>query len=200
MRAKYMSAKASEPKTSTKKAPAVLAAELIIHAIGENGKRDGLQRTPQRFAKAIQELCSGYALTAEEAVGNGVFPAEGRGLVSVRKVEFHSLCEHHMLPFWGEASVAYYPAKKILGLSKIPRLVDVFSKRLQVQERLTNQIAEAISQVVQPRAVAVRVTGCHMCMMMRGVKKQKSDTITESSLGLENLSQGEIDRLWKSLD
>lgn len=176
------------------------AGELILRAIGEDVNREGLLRTPERYAKAFKELCSGYQLTAKDAVGEGVFSAEGQGLVSVKDIEFFSLCEHHMLPFWGHASVAYYPDEKILGLSKIPRLVDVFSKRLQVQERLTREVATELSGLVNARAVVVRIKASHMCMMMRGVKKVNSETITEFSLGLDKLSADEKSRLWNSLE
>lgn len=176
------------------------AGELILRAVGEDSSREGLQRTPERFSKAMRELCSGYSLQPKDAVGEGIFPAEGRGLVSVRDVEFFSLCEHHLLPFWGKASVAYYPNDKILGLSKIPRLIDVFARRLQVQERLTREVATELQRLVGARAVAIRVSACHMCMMMRGVKKTHSETVTEYSLGLENLTDTEGQRLWKSLE
>jgi GTP cyclohydrolase I len=163
------------------------AASVILSASGENIDREGLQRTPERFERAIHELTEGYRLTLADAIGEGVFRAEGRGLVSVRGVEFYSLCEHHLLPFWGKTTVAYYPDEKILGLSKIPRMVDLFARRFQVQERLTRQIAEALRDSVKPRAVLVRVEARHLCMMMRGVEKQGSDTITEFYFGLENL-------------
>lgn len=176
-----------------------LAGELILKAVGEDLKREGLLRTPYRFSKAMKEICSGYLMTPEDAVGEGIFPGEGSGLVSIRDIDFFSLCEHHMLPFWGQVSVAYYPSQKIVGLSKIPRLVDVFAKRLQVQERLTEQVASSLQQLINARAVVVRVSGSHMCMMMRGVKKSGSETITESSVGLENLSENEIQRIWKSV-
>lgn len=176
------------------------AGELILRAIGEDVNREGLLRTPERYAKAFKELCSGYQLTAKDAVGEGIFSAEGQGLVSVKDIEFFSLCEHHMLPFWGHASVAYYPHEKILGLSKIPRLVDVFSKRLQVQERLTREVATELSGLVNARAVVVRIKASHMCMMMRGVKKVNSETITEFSVGLDKLSADEKSRLWNSLE
>lgn len=175
------------------------AASLIIQSVGEDLAREGLDRTPQRFAKAMLEVCGGYQLTAKEAVGEGIFEGAG-GIVSVRSIDFFSLCEHHMLPFWGEVSVAYLPKDKILGLSKIPRLVEVFAKRLQVQERLTQQIAEGIFEVIDPKAVAVRIKGAHMCMMMRGIRKTGSETVTEYSKGLENLTAAETDRLWKSID
>lgn len=177
-----------------------MAAALILRAAGEDVQREGLGRTPERFRKAMLHLLSGYEGSPREVVGEGVFKAEGTGLVSVKDVEFYSLCEHHMLPFWGKASVGYYPRRKILGLSKIPRLVDLFARRFQVQERLTDQLAQAMVELLSPRAVAVRVSACHLCMMMRGVEKQNSHTVTESSRGLEKLSAGEVERLWKSLE
>jgi len=175
------------------------AAELILRSVGEDITREGLQRTPQRFAKAMRELCSGYSMTLKEAIGEGAFAGEGKGLVSVKNIEFYSMCEHHMLPFMGKVSVAYYPEKKILGLSKIPRIVDMFARRFQVQERLTRQIAEAIGDSITPRAVGVQMTGTHMCMMMRGVEKQASETTTEFFIGLENLTELEKTRLSESL-
>lgn len=175
------------------------AAHLILASIGERSDREGIERTPHRFAKAMQELCSGYHLTARDAVGEGVFRGEG-GLVSVRDIDFFSLCEHHMLPFWGRVHVAYIPNDKILGLSKIPRLVEVFAKRLQVQERLTQQIAEGIVETVAPKAVVVRMIGSHMCMMMRGIRKTGSETVTEFSFGTETIGNEQTTRLWKSVE
>jgi GTP cyclohydrolase IA len=177
-----------------------IAGELILKAIGEDPEREGLLNTPQRFSKAIHEVCSGHLLNPTDAVGEGIFPGEGTGLVSVRDIDFFSLCEHHMLPFWGKANVAYYPTNKIIGLSKIPRLVDVFAKRLQVQERLTDQIASSLMQLINARAVVVKISGSHMCMMMRGVRKNGSDTITESSKGFESLTDDEKLRIWTSID
>lgn len=175
------------------------AAQNILTFIGEDASREGLLRTPHRFAKALAELTEGYHLSVHEIVGQGVFRAEGSGLVSIRKIEFYSLCEHHLLPFWGTMSVAYYPRDKIVGLSKIPRIVNLFSRRLQVQERLTNQVADAMVEILDPRAVAVRANACHLCMMMRGVEKQQSETLTETVRGLENLEPFERERLWESL-
>ncbi len=176
------------------------AGELILRSIGEDVTREGLLKTPERYSKAMRELCSGYQLTAKDAVGEGIFSSEGQGLISVKDIEFFSLCEHHILPFWGHASVAYYPKENILGLSKIPRLVDVYAKRLQVQERLTREVATELSNLIQARAVVVRIKASHMCMMMRGVKKVSSETITEFSVDLENLSSDEKSRLWNSLE
>jgi len=175
-----------------------LAGQSILIAAGEDITREGIRRTPERFAKAMAELCSGYKLTVADVVGQGVFAAEGQGLVTVRDVELHSLCEHHVLPFWGKASVAYFPDRKILGLSKIPRIVDCFARRLQVQERLTRQIAEGIVTAIAPRAVAVRIIAEHMCMRMRGVQKQGGATVTEFVLGEDKLTASERERLWSS--
>jgi GTP cyclohydrolase IA len=175
------------------------AAEMILTSVGENPTREGLERTPQRFAKALREICSGYAMTLKDAVGEGAFAAEGKGLVSVKDVEFYSMCEHHMLPFFGKVSVAYLPGEKILGLSKIPRIIEMYSRRFQVQERLSRQIGDAVQEAIAPRAVVVQMTGSHMCMMMRGVEKQASTTTTEYSLGVESLSETEKSRLYSSL-
>jgi len=168
--------------------------------MGENPKREGLLKTPERFHKAIQHLTSGYGKTPSEVIGDGIFSSESSGLVCVKDIEFYSLCEHHMLPFWGKASIAYYPNEKILGLSKLARIVDLFSKRLQVQERLTKEVAETVSGLVDARAVAVVVDAQHMCMMMRGVQKQSSVTRTEFSLGTESLSGKELERIWKPFE
>lgn len=180
---------------------ATIAGQLIIaSAQHEEPDRVGLKKTPERFSKAFKHLLSGYGQTPEEVVGGGIFPAESRGVVSVNDVEFYSLCEHHMLPFWGKASVAYYPSTSIVGLSKIPRLVDLFARRLQVQEHLTQQIADAINTLLKPRAVAVRINGQHLCMMMRGVEKQNSFTVSETAVGLEALTNLEQQRLYAALE
>jgi GTP cyclohydrolase I len=188
----------SKSNLTTKSPLFETAAEMILRAAGEDLDREGLTRTPDRFKRAMKELTEGYRLDPQTVVGEGVFDAEGSGLVSVREVEFFSLCEHHMLPFWGKATVAYYPDKKILGLSKVPRLIDLFARRFQVQERLTRQVAQSIFELIRPRAVAVRVEACHLCMMMRGVEKQMSNTRTEYQLGIKTLSAVEQSRLWDS--
>ncbi len=183
--------------------PSVSTADLvqiILNNIGEDPTREGLIRTPERFEKALAELTSGYKENLIDVVGEGVFEAENAGLVSVREIEFFSLCEHHMLPFWGKVSIAYYPDRHILGLSKLARVVDVFAKRLQVQERLTREVAESIFNLIDARAVAVKVQAQHMCMMMRGVKKIDSNTATEFSVNLEKLKPDETQRIWKALD
>ena len=174
--------------------------QIMLNNIGEDPSREGLLRTPERFEKAFNELTSGYKEALADVVGDGVFEAENAGLVSVREIEFFSLCEHHMLPFWGTVSIAYYPNNSILGLSKLARVVDVFAKRLQVQERLTREVAESISDLIDARGVAVKIEAQHMCMMMRGVKKINSNTLTEFSVNLENLNPDETIRIWKALD
>lgn len=157
----------------------------MIEALGENLAREGLERTPHRVSKAMRFLTSGYTTDLAEVVNGAVFDAEGyQEMVLIKEIEFYSLCEHHMLPFFGKVSVAYLPNKKIIGLSKIPRLVDVFARRLQVQERMTQQVAEAIEEILAPRGVAVSATGFHLCMAMRGVEKQASQTATTAFTGL----------------
>lgn len=152
--------------------------------IGEDPDREGLLRTPLRVAKAMDYLTSGYTTTLEEVVNNAIFDAEGaEEMVLVRDVEFYSMCEHHMLPFFGKVTVAYLPKGKIIGLSKIARIVDVYARRLQVQERLTNQIADALTEILDPHGVGVIMEGQHLCMMMRGVQKQESNTVTSSMRG-----------------
>src|SRR5688572_26322648 len=152
--------------------------------IGEDPTREGLLRTPERVAKAMSFLTRGYRLRVEDVVGEGIFEEEHRNMVMVRDIELYSLCEHHMLPFFGRAHVAYIPDGRIVGLSKLPRIVDIFARRLQVQERLTEQIAEAIDDVLSPLGVGVVVEAYHLCMMMRGVEKQNSRTITSALRGV----------------
>lgn len=169
--------------------------QALFHQIGEDPQREGLKRTPERFAKAMIELTKGYSMNPLDVIGEGIFESESRGPVSVQNVEFFSLCEHHVLPFWGKASVAYLPGEKILGLSKIGRVIDVYSKRLQVQERLTDQIGECIKEAIKPRAVVVTMEAQHMCMMMRGVGKVDSFTKTEFLWAEEGVHQFELDRM-----
>ena len=152
--------------------------------IGEDPDREGLQRTPLRVAKAMDFLTSGYSTSLEEVVNSAVFDAEGaEEMVLVKDIEFYSMCEHHMLPFFGKAAVAYLPKGKIIGLSKVARIVDVFARRLQVQERLTNQVGDALTEILDPHGVAVVMEGRHLCMMMRGVQKQESAMITSAMRG-----------------
>jgi GTP cyclohydrolase I len=154
-----------------------------LELLGEDPNREGLLRTPQRVARSLAWLTRGYHSDAWSAIGEGVFAEAHDHMVMVRDIELYSLCEHHLLPFFGKAHVAYIPSGKILGLSKIPRLVEVFARRLQVQERLTGQIAEAVQEVLAPRGVGVVIEAVHLCMMMRGVEKQNSKTITSALLG-----------------
>jgi GTP cyclohydrolase I len=172
----------------------------IFLDIGEDPKREGLLRTPERFYKAMQELTSGYTLTPAAVAGEGIFESESNGIVCVKHIEFFSLCEHHMLPFWGKASIAYLPQNKILGLSKLARVLDVFARRLQVQERLTKEVAESIFKLIDAKGVATVVEAQHMCMMMRGVEKQSSKTRTEYLAGADGLSENEQARLWKQFE
>jgi GTP cyclohydrolase I len=161
--------------------------EALVHReleiIGEDPQREGLARTPGRVARAMLWLTRGYQQTVEDAVGDGVFEEGHHSMVMVRDIELYSLCEHHMLPFFGKAHIAYIPNGRIVGLSKLPRIVDVFARRLQVQERLTEQIAEAVESVLHPQGVGVVIEALHMCMMMRGVEKQNSRTITSALRG-----------------
>jgi GTP cyclohydrolase I len=154
-----------------------------LELLGEDPEREGLLRTPKRVARSMAWLTRGYRQDAWSAVGEGVFEEAHDHMVMVRDIELYSLCEHHLLPFFGKAHIAYIPSGKIVGLSKLPRLVDVFARRLQVQERLTAQIAEAIEEVLNPRGVGVVIEAMHLCMMMRGVEKQNSKTITSALLG-----------------
>ena len=161
-------------------------AELVrelLRNLGEDPARPGLVRTPERVERSLAELTSGSRQTVEEVVGEGVFEEECSEMVLVKDIEFYSLCEHHLLPFFGRVHVAYIPNKKIIGLSKIPRIVDVFARRLQVQERMTIQIAHALDDILSPKGVGVVADASHLCMMMRGVQKQNSATMTSCLLG-----------------
>jgi GTP cyclohydrolase I len=158
--------------------------EKELALIGEDPKRQGLRRTPARVAGALEFLTQGYGQTAQDAIGDGIFEEKHESMIMVRDIELYSLCEHHMLPFFGKAHIAYIPNGRIVGLSKIPRLVDVFARRLQVQERLTEQVASALQEALHPRGVGVVIEAYHLCMMMRGVQKQNSKTITSSVLGV----------------
>lgn len=159
-----------------------LVRQMLVR-VGESPEREGLQRTPLRVAKAMDFLTSGYDSTVEEVVRNAVFEEACEEMVLIRDIEFYSLCEHHMLPFFGRAHVAYLPKGKIIGLSKVARIVDLFARRLQVQERLTNQVADALMEILQPYGVAIIMEASHFCMMMRGVQKQNSMTVTSAMRG-----------------
>jgi GTP cyclohydrolase I len=151
--------------------------------IGEDPAREGLLKTPDRVAAAMDWMTRGYRQTAEDVVGDALFTEDHENMVVVRDIEFYSMCEHHMLPFFGKAHIAYIPDGRVVGLSKLPRIVEVFARRLQVQERLTDQIAGAIEDVLKPLGVGVVVEAAHLCMMMRGVEKQGSSTITSAVRG-----------------
>ncbi len=168
--------------------PRLLEFEQLIHRqlelLGEDPDRDGLVKTPSRVAKSMSWLTRGYALDPAKVIGDAMFAENHENMVMVRDIEMYSMCEHHMLPFFGKVHIAYIPNGKIVGLSKLPRVVEVFARRLQVQERLGEQIANAINDVLQPRGVGVVIEAVHLCMMMRGVEKQSSRTITSSLRGL----------------
>src|SRR3981081_2055625 len=155
----------------------------ILADIGEDPNRDGLRRTPERFEKAFRFFTSGYQQDPEKLLNGAMFTVCYDQMVLVKDIEFYSLCEHHLLPFFGKCHVAYIPDKKVVGLSKIPRLVNMFARRLQIQERLTNQIASSIQQNIAPLGVGVVVEARHLCMVMRGVEKQNSQTVTSAMLG-----------------
>ena len=155
----------------------------ILANLGEDPEREGLKGTPQRAAKAMQFLCRGYEQSLDEIVNNALFESSSDEMVIVKNIELYSLCEHHMLPFIGKAHVAYLPDGKVIGLSKIARIVDMFARRLQIQESLTRQVAEAVQSVTGAQGVAVVIEAQHMCMMMRGVEKQNSSMMTSVMLG-----------------
>lgn len=171
----------SIPVADTPLAPHVRA---LLAGLGEDPDRQGLVKTPERVEASLRWLTRGYGQTVEDAVGDALFEEEHESMILVRDIEFYSLCEHHLLPFFGVAHVAYIPDRRILGLSKLPRIVDVFARRLQVQERLTDQVANAIMEVVAPRGVGVVLEASHLCMMMRGVEKQRSRTVTSALRGI----------------
>lgn len=155
----------------------------MLTELGEDPEREGLVKTPRRVDKALRFLTSGYAADIDAVLNEALFSVDYSEMVIVRDIDFYSMCEHHLLPFFGKCHVAYIPNGKVIGLSKIPRLVDIFARRLQLQERLTNQIANTIREKIQPLGVAVVVEGTHLCMSMRGVEKQNSYTITSAMLG-----------------
>jgi GTP cyclohydrolase IA len=156
----------------------------LLERLGEDPVREGLRRTPDRVADSLKWLTRGYRQTVEEVIGDAIFNENHHNMVIVKDIEMYSLCEHHMLPFFGKVHVAYIPSGRILGLSKVPRIVDVYARRLQVQERLTEQIAESLQRVLKPEGVGVVIEAYHLCMMMRGVEKQNSKTITSAMKGV----------------
>ncbi len=157
--------------------------DQILRELGEDPTRDGLVRTPLRVEQALRDLTVGYRTNVTSVLNGALFDVDYDEMVIVKDIEFYSLCEHHMLPFFGKMHVAYIPNGKVIGLSKIPRIVDVFARRLQVQERLTQEVASTIMEAINPKGVGVIATAKHFCMMMRGVEKQHSDTVTSTMLG-----------------
>ena len=172
--------------TDAETGPLVLTGEIrhILDELGEDPDREGLRKTPERVEKALRWLTRGYALSVRDAVGDAVFDERHDSMIMVRDIELYSMCEHHMLPFFGHAHVAYIPDGRIVGLSKIPRIVDIYARRLQVQERLTDQVADALMEILQPQGVGVVIEAAHFCMMMRGVEKQNSRTVTSALRGI----------------
>jgi GTP cyclohydrolase I len=190
------------PAVNIDEASAQAAVQQLLEALGEDTAREGLQKTPQRVARMYRELLSGYQMDPDSVIHGALFDIRYDEMVIVRDIEFYSLCEHHMLPFIGRAHVAYIPDGKVLGLSKIPRIVDMYARRLQVQERMTRQIADLLSNLLKPQGVAVVVEAMHMCSMMRGVKKHDARMTTSAMHGsfrtnastrqefLDNISRG----------
>ncbi|HEY0016322.1 MAG TPA: GTP cyclohydrolase I FolE [Longimicrobium sp.] len=156
----------------------------MLGELGENPARNGLLKTPERVEKSLRWLTRGYRLSVQDAVGDAVFDEDHHNMVLVKDIEMYSMCEHHLLPFFGKVHVAYIPNGKIVGLSKLPRIVEIFARRLQVQERLTEQVAQAIMDVLEPQGVGVVIEAAHLCMMMRGVEKQNSKTVTSAMKGV----------------
>lgn len=171
------------PAISPEKAAIEEAVRAILANVGEDPDRDGLVGTPNRIARMYDEILAGYHVDPVKLVNGALFDVDYGEMVLVKDIEYFSMCEHHMLPFFGRAHVAYLPSDKVIGLSKIPRIVDMFARRLQVQERMTSQIAQMMDEILQPRGVAVMVEGSHMCSMMRGVKKEHPVMVTTTMLG-----------------
>jgi GTP cyclohydrolase I len=173
------------PKNMDKRKQAIeKAIRKTLINIGEDPEREGLLRTPERVARMYDELTAGYHVDPIKLVNEAIFDVDYSEMVLVKDIDFHSLCEHHMLPFFGKAHVAYIPDNKVIGLSKIPRIVDMFARRLQVQERMTQQIADFLCEILHPQGVAVVVEGAHMCSMMRGVKKANASMVTSALVGI----------------
>jgi len=172
----------ADPTTITQATSEELLREVLLR-LGEDPEREGLRRTPERTARALEYLTKGYREDPEELLRGALFSVDYDQMVIVKDIEMFSLCEHHLLPFFGKVHIAYVPKGKVIGLSKLPRLVDIFARRLQVQERLTTQIAETIQKAIEPQGVGVVIEARHLCMMMRGVEKQHSAAVTSSMLG-----------------
>src|SRR5829696_2094123 len=165
----------------------------MLGELGEDPERNGLLKTPERVEKSLRWLTRGYGLSVQDAIGDAVFDEDHHNMVLVKDIEMYSMCEHHLLPFFGKVHVAYIPNGRIVGLSKLPRVVEIFARRLQVQERLTEQVAHALMEVLEPQGVGVVIEAAHLCMMMRGVEKQNSKTVTSAMKGvfLEDLGTRE---------
>jgi len=174
---------AAERRQAAKPDPLQEAVRATLRDLGEDPEREGLLKTPQRVAESLRFLTSGYHQDVKKVLNDAVYSVAYDEMVIVKDIEIFSLCEHHLLPFFGRCHVAYIPTEKVIGLSKIPRLVDVFARRLQIQERLTNQIAETIMETVKPQGVGVIIEAKHLCMIMRGVEKQNSVAVTSAMLG-----------------
>jgi GTP cyclohydrolase I len=181
-------APAAEPETEFQ-----ALVRRMLGELGEDPERNGLLKTPERVEKSMRWLTRGYGLSVQDAIGDAVFDEDHHNMVLVKDIEMYSMCEHHMLPFFGKVHVAYIPNGKIVGLSKLPRVVEIFARRLQVQERLTEQVAHALMEVLEPQGVGVVIEAAHLCMMMRGVEKQNSKTVTSAMKGvfLEDLGTRE---------
>lgn len=162
------------------------AVRTILTGIGEDPEREGLLATPERVQRMYEELCAGYHMDLDTVVHGAIFEESCESMVVIRNISFYSMCEHHMLPFYGKIHVAYFPDGKIIGLSKIPRIVEMYARRLQVQERMTQQICDAIETILHPRGIAVMTNGMHMCSIMRGVKKESAELITTRFTGVFN--------------
>ncbi|HET7215898.1 MAG TPA: GTP cyclohydrolase I FolE [Terriglobia bacterium] len=173
-----------EPDPATRQDPLEEAVRTTLRELGEDTGREGILKTPQRVAESLRFLTSGYAKDVRKVLNGAIFSVAYDQMVIVKDIEIFSMCEHHMLPFFGRCHVAYVPTQKVIGLSKIPRLVDVFARRLQIQERLTTQIAETIMETIKPQGVGVIIEAKHLCMIMRGVEKQNSVAVTSSMLGV----------------
>jgi GTP cyclohydrolase I len=180
MKSNKATVKVMTPKADARIAPLV---KQILESLGEDAGREGLVRTPERVERALQFLTSGYGMDVNKVVNGALFAVKYDEMVIMRDIEFFSMCEHHMLPFFGKVHVAYIPRDRVIGLSKLPRLVDVFARRLQIQERMTQQIAQTIQELIDPVGVGVICQAQHFCMMMRGVEKQHSGAVTSAMLG-----------------
>jgi len=176
--------KAAAPGSVSAGAPLPEIIRDLLVALGEDPGREGLQDTPERIAQTLRFLTSGYEMRVEDILNGALYPVSYDEMVMVKDIELFSLCEHHLLPFFGKCHVAYIPDQRVVGLSKIPRLVDMFSRRLQIQERLTTQIAETFMEKIRPQGVGVVIEARHLCMMMRGVEKQHSQAVTSAMLGV----------------